>query len=174
MVDAAWRVARALFRAARSTAEVDSVAADLGRMDAVLAGAPDVRRIIGHPRIGETAKADLLGGILETELVRRLVTSLIAMRGMDLLAAINRRFRQMRKQEAGIVRAEVRAAVELTPDDARALGSALERYLGRRVALRVELDPSLIAGVRVLIDGRVLDASLKAELAELGRRLLAA
>ena len=174
MADVAWRLARALFHAARRTGELEPVAADLSRFDAVLRAAPDVRRVINHPRIDEAAKDDLLGGAAETELVRRVVIALIAAREITLLAAINRQFQQMKRQETGVVKVEVRTAVELTPEDEAALGSALEQYLGRRPVLRIVLDPSLIAGVRVRINGRVLDASLKSELAALGKQLLAA
>jgi F-type H+-transporting ATPase subunit delta len=99
--------------------------------------------------------------------------SLIAAREITLLAAISRQFRQMKRQEAGIAKVEVSTAAELAPEDAAALGSVLEKYLGRRVVMQVVLDPSLIAGVRVRVDGRVLDASLKARLAALGEQLLA-
>ncbi len=174
MADAAWRLARALFQAARRTGELEPVARDLARLDAVLRAAPEVYRIIYHPRISEAAKDDLLGGAAETELVRRVVVALVAAREVTLLAAINRQFQQMKRQETGVVKVEVRTAVELTPEDEAALGSALEQYLGRRPVLRIVLDPSLIAGVRVRINGRVLDASLKSELAALGKQLLAA
>ncbi len=173
MADVAWRLARALFHAARRTGELEPVAADLSRFDAVLRAAPDVRRVINHPRIDEAAKDDLLGGAAETELVRRVVIALIAAREITLLAAINRQFQQMRRQEAGIDKVEVSTAVELGPEDVAALGSALEQYLGHHVILQVVLDPSLIAGVRVRVDGRVLDASMKAELDALGKQLLA-
>jgi F-type H+-transporting ATPase subunit delta len=174
MADTAWRLARALFRAARRCGELELATADLARLNAVLRDAPEVYRIIHHPRISESAKDDLLGGAAETELVRRLVVSLIAAREVNLLVDTNRQFQQMARQEAGIVKVEVRTAVELTPGDAAALGSALGQYFGRRAVLQVVLDPSLIAGVRVRIDGRVLDASLKARLAALGEQLLAA
>jgi F-type H+-transporting ATPase subunit delta len=174
MVDVSWRLARALFHAARRTGELEPVAADLARISEVLRAAPDVYRIIHHPRISEAAKDDLLDSVLETELARRLVISLIAARDIGLLATIDRQFQRMRRQDAGIVRAEIRTAVEMPPEDAAALGSALEQYLGRRVILRVVLDSSLIAGIRVRLDGRVLDASIKTELAALSRQLLAA
>jgi F-type H+-transporting ATPase subunit delta len=174
MADSAWRLARALFRAARTAAELEPVAADLARLNTVLRDAPDVCRIINHPRISEAEKVNLLGGAADTELVRRLVASLIAAREITLLAAISRQFRQMKRQEAGIAKVEVSTAAELAPEEAAALGSALENYLGRHVVLQVVLDPSLIAGVRVRVDGRVLDASLKARLAALGEQLLAA
>jgi F-type H+-transporting ATPase subunit delta len=174
MADAPWRLATALFRAAQRTGELEPVAADLARLNAVLHAVPEVQRIINHPLISEAAKVNLLGGAAETELVRRLVASLIVSREITLLTDISRHFRQMSRQEAGIVKVEVRTAVELAPGDAAALGAALEQYLGRRAALQFVLDPSLIAGVRVLVDDQVLDSSLKARLTALGERLRAA
>jgi F-type H+-transporting ATPase subunit delta len=174
MADTAWRLARALFRAARRTGGLESVARDLARIDSVLRDAPDVYRVIQHPRISEAAKDGLLGGAVDTELVRRLVVSLIAAREVPQLAAINRQFQQLARQEVGTVKVEVHTAVELAPGDTAALANALGQYLGRRAVLEIVLDPSLIAGVRVRVDGRILDASLKARLAALEERLLAA
>ena len=174
MADTAWRLARALFHAARDAGELEPVGADLARLNAVLRTVPDVHRVIHHPHISETAKDELLGGAAETELVRRLIVSLIASREVTLLTAISRQFRQMARQEAGVVKVEVRTAIELAPDDEAALRAALERHFGRRAAMQVVIDPSLIAGVRVLVDDRVLDDSLKARLTALGERLRAA
>jgi F-type H+-transporting ATPase subunit delta len=174
MADAAWRLARALFKAARRSGELEAVAADLARLNALLRAVPDVNRVVHHPRISEAAKDELLGGAAETELVRRVVVSLIASREFTLLTAISRQFRQMARQEAGIIKVEVRTAIELAPDDAAALGAALEQHFGRRAAMQFVLDPSLIAGVRVIVDDQVLDDSLKARLTALGERLRAA
>src|SRR5512137_1357199 len=118
MADTAWRLARALFHAARDAGELEPVGADLARLNAVLRAVPDVHRVVHHPHISEAAKDELLGGAAETELVRR-------------LTAISRQFRQMARQEAGVVKVEVRTAIELAPDDAAALRAALERHFGR-------------------------------------------
>jgi F-type H+-transporting ATPase subunit delta len=174
MADAAWRLARSLFQAARAAGELEAVGADLARLNTVLRAVPDVYRVVHHPHISESAKDEILGGAAETELVRRLVVSLIAGREITLLTAISRHFRQMNRQEAGIVKVEVRTAIELAPEDAAALRAALEQHFGRRAALAVVLDPSLIAGVRVIVDDQVIDDSLKARLAALGERLRAA
>ena len=60
-------------------------------------------------------------------------------------------------------------------DDAtlRDIGSALERRFGRKLTTRVESDPSLIGGIRVVVGDEVLDTSVKARLEQMKAALTA-
>ena len=67
----------------------------------------------------------------------------------------------------GISVAEAVSAVELTDDEKAALKAKLEALCGHRVKLDCSVDKSLIGGVRVTVDGRVIDGSVKQKLHEL-------
>jgi F-type H+-transporting ATPase subunit delta len=64
--------------------------------------------------------------------------------------------------------AEVRTAVELTDEHRKNLAGALERATGRKVELRVIVDPSVIGGVVARIGDQVIDGSIRRRL-ELAR-----
>ena len=67
----------------------------------------------------------------------------------------------------GVSTAEVISAVELTEDEKTALKSKLEDLCGHRIELDCSVDKSLIGGVKVTVDGKVIDGSVKQKLHEL-------
>jgi F-type H+-transporting ATPase subunit delta len=67
--------------------------------------------------------------------------------------------------------AEVRVAVELDEPRKAALKQALERATGRRLELKVIVDPSVVGGVRARIGDEIIDGSLLRRLADLRTRV---
>ena len=61
------------------------------------------------------------------------------------------------------------------PIDLRArLQSELERLFGKKVRIRPRLDPRIIGGVFVMIEGKIIDRSIRTELTKLRDVLLGA
>lgn len=63
------------------------------------------------------------------------------------------------------------SAKPLSQDQLRAIESRFTALLGGSVRLIEETDPSLLGGVRVEIDGRVYDGSLRLQLQEVLKAL---
>ena len=53
------------------------------------------------------------------------------------------------------------------------VSESLERRFGRKLNTRVELDPSLIGGIRAVVGDEVLDTSVKARLEQMKAALTA-
>ena len=66
------------------------------------------------------------------------------------------------------------SAVPLSEEQLSALSARMGETLGKRVLLEGSVSPSLIGGVRVEIEGRVWDGSLRGRLEELGGLLRSA
>ena len=60
--------------------------------------------------------------------------------------------------------ARVMSAVPLRPEEEAALREGLERKFGRKVTLQCRVDPALLGCMRVEIDGRVIDGSIRNKL----------
>ena len=60
--------------------------------------------------------------------------------------------------------AEVVSAVPLTDGEVHALRTKLKKITGKRIELLFEIDPSVIGGLIVRVDGRVIDASVRKDL----------
>jgi len=67
--------------------------------------------------------------------------------------------------------AEVSVARPLTQDRLSRLQTGLDRLYGRELKINVNVDPSLVGGVRVQVGDEVVDSSVITRLAELRRKL---
>ena len=80
-------------------------------------------------------------------------------------------FHQRYNEDSGIVEAFVTSAVALTDEEMAALRVKLAHISGRQVKLIASVDPSLIGGVRVEMDGRRYDNTIQDRLGRLKRSL---
>lgn len=84
------------------------------------------------------------------------------------------RFEQRWLEAHNTVKGRVTSAVPLSEEQLSALSARMGETLGKRVLLEGSVSPSLIGGVRVEIEGRVWDGSLRGRLEELGGLLRSA
>ena len=63
------------------------------------------------------------------------------------------------------------AALPLTEAQRQRLGAALARTYGREVRLNIDVDPTVIGGLRVQIGGELFDGTMLGRLDEARRRL---
>ena len=80
-------------------------------------------------------------------------------------------FLSVRAEAEGIVRVRVVTAQALSGEERARLAEKLERVLNVRVKLEESVDPAVLAGARIEIEGRTLDGTLKARLDRLHRSL---
>ena len=76
-------------------------------------------------------------------------------------------FHQRYNEEFGIVEAVVTSAVALSDNDREALRQKLQKMSGRKVTLTARVDPSVIGGVRVEMEGRRYDNTIQNKLGRL-------
>ncbi len=70
-----------------------------------------------------------------------------------------------------MLKGTVKTAFALKPEEKSAIERRFFEILGDAVVLTEEVDPSLLAGVCVELDGRVYDGSLRARLTQVERLL---
>ena len=80
-------------------------------------------------------------------------------------------FHQRFNEDYGIVEARVTSAVPLSEEENSALRAKLAKISGKQVALIATVDPSLIGGVRVEMDGKRYDNTIQDRLGRLKRSL---
>ena len=70
-------------------------------------------------------------------------------------------YRRLLQQRQSLAIARVTSAVELTEEEKAALAIKLQTYGSRNVVLDCTVDPSLIGGIVVEMDGRRIDGSVR-------------
>ncbi len=89
------------------------------------------------------------------------------------LPGIGREFRALADAHAGRISATVRSAQPLDPGVELRLKAVLEKRTGKTVILDKEEDPGLIGGIVTQVGDLVYDGSVRTQLANLRRQLLA-
>ena len=89
---------------------------------------------------------------------------MIANGRVDALPEIAAQFRALKNAQAGSSDAVVYSAFPIDDKAVAELSGTLEKRFGRKLNITVELDASLIGGIRVVVGDEVLDTSVKARL----------
>lgn len=89
-----------------------------------------------------------------------------------VLLGMGAAFRNRFLESRGAVEGVVQSARALGDEELAELREALGRMLRKDVLLKNEVDPSLVGGVRILVDNRLLDQSVRGRLSGLRRTLL--
>ena len=74
-------------------------------------------------------------------------------------------FRKLLDDAKGIIRGNLTTAVELTEEKQVALKAELEQKAGTSIELGFDVDPDILGGIVLKVGDKVLDASLRAQLA---------
>lgn len=162
------RYALALFELADEAKQLDEVADDLRGIDAAIAENDDLQRLVRSPVISRAASGAAMAALLETakatELTRNFVGLVAANRRLFALRAMIQAYLNEFAARRGEVTAEVASAIKLTKKQTDAIAKGLEQAVGAKVAVNVEVDPSLIGGLVVKVGSRMVDSSLKTKL----------
>jgi F-type H+-transporting ATPase subunit delta len=172
-------VARPYAEAAFKLAEVGSALAKWSEMLAALAlVARDerVQRAAVDPNLSDDQVAGLFIAILAGRLSaegENFVRVLAHNKRLELLPLIHEQFEALKNEREGVVEAEVQSAFELSEPQVQDLVQRLEKKTGRKVRTQVSVNKDLIGGVRVLLGDKVIDGSVRAQLAALETALKA-
>ena len=164
----AGRYATALFALAQEQRQLDAVAADLGRLQAMIKDSADLARLVRSPVFGRDDQARAMAAVVERaglhDLVRRFVGTVAHNRRLFVLEQMIRDFQTLLSRHRGEVRAHVIAAKPLSDAQMQALTAALKAASGETVVVDAEVDPALIGGLVVKLGSRMVDASLRSKL----------
>jgi len=161
--------AEAVFRLADASGSLGEWSDMLGNL-AKIALDPGVAEAMGDPNMASPKVAgmfiSILGGRLTGE-GENLVRVLAENKRLAVLPEISTQFEALKYAREGIIEAEIVSAFPMDEVQLRELVSQLETKTGKRVKPQVSVDSDLIAGVRVVIGDKVIDGSLRAQLAAL-------
>lgn len=166
----------ALVSDADRAGRLDDLEDDLFRFGRLVGSQADLRAALSSPFAPADAKRRLVSTLLADKVIPQtvqLVTqAALHPRGRSLDRSLEEYARLAAEYRERLV-AEVRVATELSAEQRRRLGEALQRAYGHPVHLNVVLDPEVVGGMIVRIAGEQIDGSVATRLAEARRRLTA-
>ena len=168
------RYAEAAFEVATRDSTLDGWRADLD-IAASIAGDQRSLDVLANPAIPIERRAIALDQLLVdqvSEQAANLVRLLLRRGRIEDLPRVAAEYRRLDDRRQGITHATATSASELTQDEIRELTARLEQSTGGRIALDVEVDPSLLGGLVVRVGDRLIDGSVRGRLERLRNQLI--
>jgi F-type H+-transporting ATPase subunit delta len=159
--------ADALFKA--SSNDLEGTAVWLEEL-ATIASSPQLLQFAADPKVSSEQVFGLISGLTSRVLPdagKNFLRAVIDNGRISVLPEVAVQYRSLQNARSGSSDAVIYSA------GLRDIGTALERRFGRRLSSRVEHDPSLIGGIRVVVGDEVLDTSVKARLEQMKAALTA-
>lgn len=167
----ARRYANALFALGKQAGakELERYGASLAQLGQLLAESPDLDKIFKSPVIGVAEKRKIVAKLLKKIAADKIMTNfclLLADKGrLPSLRDIATYYGTLLDTEKGVIRGRLVTAVSLDAKKQGQLKSMLEKKAGKSIELVFDVDTSILGGVVLKVGDRVLDASLRAQLA---------
>ena len=158
--------AQAVFRLGKEGQSLAVWSERLQRLSAV-AQDPEMANVIGNPKLSAKQVVDLfisLTGDVRDKELSSFISLLAENERFDVLPEIREIFEQLKSADEGVKEAVITSAYPLDDAQLAPLVKQLESHFGSHLQPRVEVDASLIGGVKVAVGDQILDASVRGKL----------
>jgi F-type H+-transporting ATPase subunit delta len=165
--------AEAVFKLAQEQSNFGPWSEALALLEVVLRE-PQVKALIRDPNVSARELEGLiLGGLGEHLLgpARNLVQVLLANRRLELVPEVRSLYEMLKRDHERVVEVQVISALPVTQEQLAQIVAGLETSYKRRVKAEVEIDPTLIGGIRIVVGDKVIDATVRARLEEMAAAL---
>lgn len=164
----------ALLEAARETGTTDRILEEGFSLIEILDQEPELYDFINYPAIPAVEKKEVLGNIFNGRICDQLMNFLYVLvdkRRTMCIGSIMKVYKTLMEREEGYSYGKIYSVVKLSEDRLAKFEEQTSRLLRLNVKLENEIDPKLIAGVKILVEGKIIDASYRKKFDELTNRL---
>jgi F-type H+-transporting ATPase subunit delta len=122
-----------------------------------------------HPLVPREKKEEFVERAFPaiSDYLRNLFFLLVRNRREGYLRMIHEEFLTLRAEKEDLLRVKFATAKRLTREERERLAGRLSQVLGRKIAVEERLDATLLGGVRIEVEGKVLDGTLYGRLRKL-------
>ena len=162
--------AEALFCLAQEENKLKEISASLDTVSQILNDNPEYIDFVTSPNIKKDERIQAIENAFSDNIDEYVVSflCLLCEKGrFENVHACIADFKAFCDMDSRISVAQVTSAVELDEKEKSALKSKLEAVCGNSVIIECSIDPSIVGGLIVNIDGKIIDGSIKNKLHEL-------
>ena len=166
---------KALFTVSKENHALEEVRNAIKSFDQLVNTNSYLRVFLQSKKITGDQKAEILNDLLGEighPLVNEMVSYLHASTAISDLNSISSLFDSMYKKTRNILSVKGTVAEKMSEAEIESLRSSLNDLLGKETDLSINIDPSLIGGIKLRIDNTFLDASIQNQLQSLRSKLL--
>jgi len=164
----AQRYTTALFELAEDKKKLKPLATELEGLGALFAESDGFARLCGDPTIGNDERSNAIEALVKkaksSPLLKSFLNTLASNGRMDVLPDVVSEFaRRMHEKNDELV-AEVTSAIPMKKAQQTKLEKMLKDHFGKKVALEIHVNENLLGGLRIRVDGQLIDASVAGRL----------
>ena len=162
--------AEALFNVVQAEGELDRVEDELYRFGQILDSNHELKQALSDKSIDKTQRIKVLDELLADKVSGHtlgLLTFIVAQGRARQLPTILTELSALAAEARQSVLAEVRSAIPLDARQREDLAAALSKATGKKVQVKVLVDPSVVGGVVAKIGDTVIDGTVRRRLEQL-------
>ena len=164
----------ALVEAAREVGKENQILEEAQAVVQLIEDEPDLHQFINYPGVSADEKKEVLKNIFEGRICNELLNFLYILvdkrRTMNF-GRIIKVYKSLIEKEEGVSYGTVYSVVKLSDERIAELEEQTSKLLQMKVKLENEIDPSLLAGFKVLVEGKIIDASYRKKFDELASQM---
>lgn len=171
----AGRYAKALLAYAEEVGEADALYPILLRLGRTLRRDYGAAEVVGNPTLSEKVRCGFvvaLAGEQPPVSLERFVRLVFDHDRERLLGEMARAYTKLYRQSRGITHAKVVTSTKMDAEVLRRLKEIIRQRRGGEVELEEEIDPELLGGFVLHIEGEVLDASAKGQIERIRQQFI--
>lgn len=168
------RYAKALFMLALERHMLERVTEDLAGFKAALNQVKKLRAFLLAPEISRHRKIELvkiLGKDRFSPLFYHFLIFLVQKGRHIYFNEIDSEFQRLREKHFNILPATVTTATPLTEENKSAMAATLEQIFSAKIKLDTRVNPDLLGGMQVRIEGKVFDNTLQRQIGRLKEQM---
>ena len=168
------RYTRALFQLARESGAEEEVGLELGQFFSAYRDS-DLEKVLINPAFAAVTRKEILTQVIRNQQLSPLTSKFLSLllerdRLMEL-AGIVSCYRRLLNEAKGRIEARVISSGALDESMVAQLRERLRGLAGKDVLLQQEIDPSLLGGLLVELEGKVYDGSIRSQLEKMKQRI---
>ena len=159
--------AKALYQVAQEMKIEEKVVAQAKEIGAIMKREPELKRFMDSPIISVAEKKQVLGNIFQDQICEELMNFLFVLvdkgrtRHFEKILA---RLIRISMEEEGVSAGVLYSTQLLTNEQMKGFEAQTGKLLRKKVHLENQVDSSLLGGVKILIEGKIIDASFRKQL----------
>lgn len=165
---------KALFDAAMELDKIEEILEEIEQIDKIFKQETEYVELLSTPAIPMAEKKAMVRNVFEGRICTEVLSLLYILIDKNRISHFHPIVKEYLKQNdryRGQAYGKIYSAVPLTEKQIADFEIQAGKLLGEKIQLKNKVDASLLGGVKLLVDGKLIDGSIRCQLEALGRNL---
>lgn len=166
--------AKALFDVAVENNKVDLIGEELEGLKEIFNQEPDFKRLLASPTVSVAEKKQVIETVFEGKMEKELLNFLYVLIDKGRANQIENIIKKYKDEVAELnhfTNGTIYSVEPLKEEKVQEFEEQVSKLLNKKVKLENQVDSKLIAGVKILVEGKIIDASVRQSLDEMLKEL---